>query len=142
MNRAHWQELAEGRLLDAEILLGAGRWASAFYLAGYAVEFGLKSCVLRYLDLSGALFSDRKYLRDLGECWTHDVQKLVRLAGLTQALNEASRANPIFAGYWGIVEDWQETSRYEWKTESEARTLVEAITHEPDGVLRWIRQHW
>ncbi len=142
MNRAHWQRLADERLLDAATLLAAGRWTAAYYLAGSAVECGLKSCVLRHLELSGELFADRRYLKDLGECWTHDVPKLVRLAGLTQVLAGASLTNAVFAGSWGIVEQWRETSRYAWRTEAEARTLVEAMTQDPDGVLPWIRLHW
>ncbi len=29
---------------DAEVLLDAGQWSGAYYLAGYAVECGLKAC--------------------------------------------------------------------------------------------------
>jgi hypothetical protein len=142
LNRAQWQYLAEERLLDTALLLNAQRWATAYYLAGYAVECGLKSCVLHHLERTGVIFQDRDYLKQLGGCWTHELDKLVYLAGLTVELGRASGAKPALAGYWGIAKDWKETSRYEQKTEIEARELHEAITNEPDGVLRWIRTHW
>jgi HEPN domain-containing protein len=45
MNRTDLQILAEDRLKDAEVLLANGRFGAAYYLAGYAVECGLKACV-------------------------------------------------------------------------------------------------
>jgi hypothetical protein len=63
VNRAQLQKLAEEKVLDALALLAAGRWAGAYYLAGYAVECGLKSSVLRHLDATGIIFRDREYLK-------------------------------------------------------------------------------
>ena len=86
MNRAHWQNLAEERVLDADVLLQAGRWAGAFHLIGYAVESGLKSCVLAYMENGTAdvIFRERKFSDN---CWTHNIEELVRLAGLRSALD-------------------------------------------------------
>ena len=52
------------------------------------------------------------------------------------------QANVALRGYWGVVKDWKETSRYEQKAEVGARTLYEAVTSDPDGVLPWIQKHW
>ena len=51
MNRSDLQKLAEIRVQDSEVLLGACRWAGAYYLAGYAVECALngKSVLVRNL---------------------------------------------------------------------------------------------
>jgi len=141
LSRAELQQLAEDRILDAQALLAVQRWSGAYHLAGYAVECGLKSCILAHLDRTGILFKDRNYLKLLADCWTHELDKLVGIAGLTAELGVACGANPGLAGYWGVAKDWKETSRYEQKTEAEARALYEAITHQPDGVLRWIRIH-
>ena len=46
MTRADWQQIAEERLLAVQALMAAHNWASAYYMAGYAVESGLKSCIL------------------------------------------------------------------------------------------------
>lgn len=142
VNRAQLQTLAEKRLGDAEALLLAGRWSAAYYLAGYAAECGLKSCILHHVDQTGMIFRDRKYLKALGDCWTHQLDLLVNLAGLEVQLEIDTGANPVLLGYWGVAKDWKETSRYEDKIEPEARALYEALTHEPDGVMRWIRTHW
>jgi hypothetical protein len=64
------------------------------------------------------------------------------LANLEKDRDDTSRANPAFGGNWGVVKDWKETSRYERKSEFEARALFEAIANEPDGVIRWIQSHW
>jgi len=142
VNRAELQQLAEDRLLDAQALLAARRWSGAYYVAGYAVECALKACVLHHVQKTGMIFRDRKYLRSLEDCWTHELDKLVGLAGLTVELGLAIAANPTLGGYWGIAKDWTETSRYQQRTETEARLLHEAIAHDPDEVLRWTRIHW
>jgi hypothetical protein len=142
LSRVELQQLAEDRILDAQVLLDARRWPGDYHLVGYAVECGLKSCILSHLDRTGMLFKDRNYLKSLADCWTHELDKLVSIAGLTSELGISCGANPVLAGYWGVAKDWKETSRYEQKTEAEARALHEAVTHEPDGVLRWIRAHW
>jgi hypothetical protein len=141
LNRADLQQLSEDRILDAQELLAAGRWSGAYHLAGYAVECGLKSCILSHLERTGMLFRDRNYLRSLADCWTQ-LDKLVSIAGLTAELGIACEVNPVLAGYWGVAKDWNETSRYEHKTQTEAEELLEAITNDPNEVLSWIRIHW
>ena len=142
MSRAELQQLAEDRILDAQALLAVQRWSGAYHLAGYAVECGLKSCILAHLDRTGILFKDRNYLKSLADCWTHELDKLVGITGLTAELGVACGANPGLAGYWGVAKDWKETSRYEEKTEIQARELFEAVSHKPDGVFVWIQSRW
>ena len=64
--RAEWQTLADDRILDARAHLVAGvdRWSAAYYLAGYAVECGLKACVLaRVATFPEVIYPDRKVLK-------------------------------------------------------------------------------
>src|SRR4051812_40160137 len=89
MNRPALQQLAEGRLLDASALLSSGRWSGAYYLAGYAVECGLKSCILLRVIDTGMIF-DEGHRKFLDKCLTHDIEELVKLAGL-----ESDRGIPI-----------------------------------------------
>ena len=131
--------MAEDRILDASALRDAGRWAYAYYVAGYAVECALKSCVLAQMIHTGGVFTNKKYSED---CFTHDFGTLVKLAGLTPMLNAELAANPVFVGFWGTVGLWKETSRYEPKTQPEADTLYTAITDNTNGVMRWIRNYW
>lgn len=142
MNRKTLQALAKERVKDAKALLGRKRWSAAFYLAGYAVECGLKACVLRHIEKTGMIFAEAKYLKRLAGCWTHDLVELVELAGLTATLGQAIQTDPQFGINWGHVKDWTEASRYETVGEQEARTLFDAITDTSNGVLKWIRDHW
>ncbi len=140
VNRAHWQRLAEERVVDAQILLRSQRWHAAYHLAGYAVECGLKACILARVDRdSGVIFAAKDFLNN---CWIHDLEKLVENAGLRVDSDGLSNNNKEFKGYWAVAKDWTEKSRYDVKMESQAKELIEAITHEPDGVLPWIRKHW
>jgi hypothetical protein len=139
VNRAELRQLAEDRVLDSAALLAAGRWSAAYYLAGYAVECGLKSCVLAYIEKTGIIFDDKKY----GErCWTHDLETLVGLADLAAVRGAAVAANAIARQAWTVVDEWSEQSRYEQKTQLEAQELFDAVTDPTDGVLTWIRGHW
>jgi HEPN domain-containing protein len=138
VNRFELQQLAEDRIADAGILLAAGRWSGAYYLAGYAVECGLKACIAR-LTNQDDFPRDRKFVE---ECYNHNLEKLLKASDLKSALDQDTLANPAFEGYWVIARDWQETSRYEQKTQAEAQVLYDAITNNPDGVLPWIRIRW
>lgn len=131
--------MADERILDASALLAAGRWAYAYYVAGYAVECALKSCVLAQMIHTGGVFTDKKFAE---WCFTHDYGTLVKLAGLNPQLDAERAANPAFLGFWGTAILWKETSRYEQKTQPEADALYLAITDNANGVMRWIRNYW
>jgi hypothetical protein len=142
VNRLTLQTLATTRIEDAELLMQHGRWGAGYYLLGYAVEYGLKSCLLKYLHEGDALFRDVKYRDNLKDCWTHDLSKLVSLAGLDAEFGLAQAGNANLKRFWSIVKQWKETSRYEAKSELETQDLHEAITHPHDGVFPWIRSKW
>ena len=143
VNQADLQKMAEERLKDAKALLDGGRWAFAYYAAGYSVECGLKSCILARMIHTARIFEEKW---DAKVCLVHEFGKLVHLAGLVDKLNESPKASAAaggeFAVNWNAAKDWTVTSRYEAKTETEARELYAAIADEPHGVLRWIRKHW
>ena len=142
MNRLELQQLTRERVRDARALLAYGQWSGAYYMAGYALECALKSCILKHLHDTGIIFKDKKYLDKLAKCWTHDLAQLLELAGLTADFGRACGANSQLNTYWGVARDWEEVSRYEQKAESEARELFKAITNVPDGVLPWIQSRW
>ena len=139
VNRAQLRQLAEDRILDAACLLAGGRPAGAYYLAGYAVECGLKACIMAHVQNTGVIFQDKKYAE---KCWTHDLEGLLVLANLKPTLDADTAAKPVLSGNWGIAKDWEETSRYQQRTQAEAQALYDAITNDPDGVLPWIRLRW
>jgi len=140
--RAEWQQLAEDRILDAQAHLapGVGRWSAAYYLIGYAVECGLKSCIVaRVAAQPGLIYEERKFTQEL---WTHDFKKLVGLAGLTTDWKAATLANRAFERNWLTAKDWSEQDRYSQKTQAQAERLFELVTHPINGVMQWIRLHW
>ena len=142
MDRKHLQALAKERAKDARALLGRKRWSGAYYLSGYVIECALKSCLLKHLGESGAVFGEPAYLRKLTDCWTHDLVKLVNLAGLDPHFGPARAANAALETFWAVTKDWKETSRYDLKTEAEAKAIYEAVNNDPDGVYLWIRSRW
>ncbi len=140
VNKAEWQQLAERWIADAKALLDAHRWSAAYYLAGYAVECGLKACILtRVVARAEVIFEDKKFSE---KCWTHSVLDLVRLAGLEAARETDSLANPALGKNWLVVKDWNEQYRYRTTSHQKAKKLYEAITDPPNGVMSWIKAHW
>jgi HEPN domain-containing protein len=133
--KADFQMLADMRIREARILLDAGECDGAYYVAGYAVECGLKACIIRKLMTSDT-WPERKFSDD---CYKHDLKLLLRVADLETAMNSAG---PV-AARWGQVKDWTEQSRYEFgKAEPDVRQFYEAITDPTDGVLPWIKGRW
>lgn len=139
MNRAELKQLAQDRIDDAQVLLDHDRWTAAYYLVGYAVETGLKACILKFVEETGVIFTDKRFAE---KCWTHRIEDLVKQANLEPTRGTDIQANAALGGYWGVVEPWTEISRYEQKTEAQARGLFEAVTNDPNGVFRWIQQYW
>ena len=80
--RADFQQLADVRLREAKALLDLGMWDGAYYLAGYAVEVALKACIIKAVMATDA-FPEKKFSEN---CWTHDLEKLIVLAGLSAKL--------------------------------------------------------
>ena len=139
MNRSILRQLAEQRVKEAEVLLNASCWAGAYYLAGYALECALKSCILKYIEDTGAVFRDRKFLEG---CWTHKLEILLKTADLERPFGLARQVEPQLEVNWKVATAWTEESRYELKTERDARELYEAITDAAHGVLQWVRGYW
>jgi HEPN domain-containing protein len=137
MNRAELQRLAKDRLRDAKVLLAARRWSGAYYLAGYAVECGLKACIAKLMKSEE--FPDKNFAE---KCWTHDLERLLLLAGLKAERDAKSAAGAAFSDNWGTVKDWNESSRYERTAKARCLALYKAITEAKHGVFQWIKSHW
>jgi hypothetical protein len=137
--------MSEERLKDAKVLIDGARWEFAYYAAGYAVECALKSCMLARMIHSGWIF-EAEAKKSIEDCRTHDFTKLIKIAGLkdelNHRLNQSAANGDGFLGNWERVLDWKVDSRYEAKSEIEARTIYSAIADEPDGVLKWIQNYW
>lgn len=137
MNRNDLRMLALTRLREAKVLLANGEYSGAYYLAGYVVECALKACIAKHTKRHD--FPDKKRA---DKSWTHLLNDLVGLAGLTDSLNIETQADPAFSRNWANVVRWKEDSRYAINGEPEAVDLIKAISDRRHGVLRWLRQHW
>src|SRR3984957_19824036 len=103
MNRIDLQNLANERIAEAKILLDAGMWTGAYYLAGYAVECGLKACIAKLFKSEA--FPEKSFS---DKCYIHDLEKLVVLAELKTARDADNAANPLLADQWSTVLEWTE----------------------------------
>ncbi len=137
MNRTQLQQLAEERVRDAEALLNAGQWSGAYYLTGYAVECALKACIARLTNLHD--FPDKELAV---RSFTHHIDTLVEVAGLRSFRDADMSTNKVRNANWLAVKDWNERSRYQQWSESQARVLFAAVSDPADGVLPWIKNHW
>jgi len=137
VNRIDLQQLAEARLREAEALLNAGEWSGAYYLAGYAVECGLKACIAKMTGLHD--FPDKNRTN---KSYSHKVADLLGVANLKTQRDADSNANRVLKRYWEIVERWDETARYVQWSQAEADELFNVITDPTDGVLTWVKRHW
>jgi HEPN domain-containing protein len=137
MNRKDFQELARIRLEEAEYLLNQGHFSGAYYLCGYTIECALKACAARLTKLHD--FPDKKRTLD---CYTHDLDALIRASDLKIRLDAEVKRDLIFGKYWAVAKDWSEQSRYEKYSAQQARNLFEAVTDRKHGVFRWLKKNW
>ncbi|MBI4580558.1 MAG: HEPN domain-containing protein [Planctomycetes bacterium] len=134
MNRDDLQELARIRLNEAKLLLDGSAYDGAYYLAGYAVECAIKSCLARKTRQYD--FPDRE---TVVKSYTHNLEQLLDLAGLRQRLADAP---PGLKRNWNIVQDWNEAARYERKSPKDAQDLYGAVADRDHGVLAWLQRYW
>lgn len=136
VTRREFQRLADLRAQESAVLLHNRKMQGAYYLAGYAIECALKACIAK--ETKRHEFPPKQeYVRDV---YTHDLTKLLRLAGLDKQLENDMQSNPALAINWGVVKYWAEKSRYV-VSGLNGRDMHRALTG-PDGVLTWIKQRW
>ncbi|MBY0229261.1 MAG: HEPN domain-containing protein [Gemmataceae bacterium] len=140
MDRTAWQKMANRWLKDAKRLLDGKRWAAAYHVMGYALEFGLKACLIRHVGTKPEIILEDRKLSD--KAWTHSLADLVKLAEMETDRAAHAAANPGFEKNWGTALDWNEKSRYGQKDHREAKKLFKAITDKKDGVVTWIKDRW
>ena len=138
MNRRNLQDLARDRLRDSKALLSKKRFVGAYYLAGYAIECALKACIAKQTKKHD--FPSKKGASD---SHTHDLNKLVGLAGLKQQLDAKLLTDKAFELNWTVVKDWTSEDRYNLTISGvEAKDLYSAISAKTSGIMTWIRKNW
>ena len=138
MNTAELPWLAGERLREARALVQVRCWSGAYDLAGYAVECGLKACIIPWLMATDP-FPERKFSE---QCWTHDGERRLLRAGLKANLDTDTAADPKLVSHGTAVKDWDEVSRYPRITKTKAVRLDNAIAAKKHGVFPGIRSPW
>jgi HEPN domain-containing protein len=138
-NREFFRQLAEFRLSEAALLNKQGQPSGAYYLAGYAIECALKAIIAAKFRENE--IPDKALVNDV---YTHDLAKLVRLAGLESELNDARRVGADLDRQWSIVKNWNEQARYSVWTAEQAAAIIEAIDGDghTEGVFKWLTVRW
>lgn len=137
LTRNQFQRLAEIRAREAGSLSKSPRnQLGAYYLAGYAVECALKACIAKKTRRH-EFPRDRKYVEKV---YTHDLQALMKEAGLNNLLEREIKINKALGTNWNTVKIWSEQSRYEISG-LKGKDLYLAVTG-TDGVLPWIKRLW
>jgi HEPN domain-containing protein len=137
ISRSDLQALALSRLADAKLLLRRRRDSSAYYLAGYAVEFALKAVIAYRIERH--VLPEPSFFR---EVYHHDLERLVGVAKLRAELDAARRANARFDRSWAVVSEWSVESRYELVDHRRSTLMVRAVGAPSAGVLAWVQQYW
>jgi HEPN domain-containing protein len=100
MNRDDFQKLSRVRVCEARALIQAGHYPGAYYLIGYAVECALKACVSKQVKRYD--FPDKNLVT---EAYTHELEKLVRIAGIGPDFQRDRRVNRNLDLNWAVVKD-------------------------------------
>lgn len=137
IHRSELVRLAEEKAADALLLLQHGRHSNAYYLAGYAVEIGLKAVIAR--EFQAETLPDKSFVNKV---YVHRIIDLVRLAGLESDLNQRLSTDPAFSKTWSIVENWSEGTRYAIIDVAAATAMVDAVQDSSGGILPWLRTFW
>lgn len=126
------------RLEEAELLYSNKFFQGAYYLAGYAVELGLKAVACQKLGVE--IFEKRKVPGHIAKSFMiHDLPDLIILSGLSRELYFLTQNDPVFAKNWSKVVDWSEQCRYN----SGCRPyLAKQFINSVKKVMVWISQHW
>ena len=138
LQRHDLQELSSLRLPEAQVLIAGGCWEAAYYLAGYAVECALKACIAKSTERYE--FPDMKGVNDSYE---HNLEKLVVVADLNKALNEAMHLRPQLGSNWSFVKKKGQSRPDAGGPPKQKRgRFFQAVQDQRDGVHRWLKKHW
>jgi len=138
IKKTELQALAQAKIDDAILLYNNQRYSNAYYLAGYAIELALKACIAS--QFTADTIPDKSFVVDI--YGGHDLQKLIRLDGLSSELQAQSDRDVNFSTNWALVAQWSEAKRYATTDSITAQAFFLAITDPDSGVLQWIKKFW
>lgn len=98
-------DLARTRIRDSELLYRKGRYDSAAYLSGYAVELALKARICKQLKWVGYPSEDREF-KGKSNFKIHDFDYLLDFTGI------ADKIHTNFTTEWSTIKVWSPDYRY------------------------------
>ena len=137
MTKQLFELLTIERLKESKLLLDAGCYSGAYYLVGYAVECGLKAVIVKQVNAHE--IPSKAFVLDF---YVHDLERLIKLAGIDQAHKSNLKSNQDFRVNWNTVNNWNEGARYKEWTQIEANDLYNAVNNLNGGILAWIQRYW
>lgn len=137
ITKADLEALADTRLGDAVYLFQATRYSAAYYLAGYAVELGIKACIAGLFQAN--VIPEKGFVNAV---YSHKLDELLGLAGIKKQLQDDMKNDAVLSAAWGVASKWNETSRYEMWDQFAAASMIRAVGDENHGVLQWLKKHW
>ena len=114
---------------DAEVLHGAGRWAGAIYLAGYAIECSLKALICSLEGKNN--FKETRIFKRGGQ--GNSPHSLIHLLQETSALQRAIMLDRTgqYKTAWNIITSlWQKDELRYWDklgSEDDCRRFIDAV---------------
>lgn len=137
--RTLFQRLAELRLNEAKLLVQHNNPSGAYYLAGYAIECALKAIIAGLFRANE--IPDKGLVNDV---YSHELPKLLRLAGLEAELKTDCFADSDLERRWSIIKNWNEQVRYRTWSEEQATAMIDAINGDGHrkGLFQWLTARW
>ncbi len=127
------KRIAHRRLKEAKILYYNKLYSGAYYLAGYAIEIGMKACFCK--QIKKYTMPDKDALNNV---YVHDLNKLRDTCGLKAEFEKDSIINVLLTQKWGTVKDWSEKSRYIEINQSDSKDMIDSVVI----IFDWIQTKW
>ena len=142
--RQEFKALSLLRLKEAQILAKKQCFDGACYLAGYTIELALKAAICK--NMKSDKFFDIIKTETSRAFKIHNIEELITLAGLREQFESLKRSNADFQNHWNSLNaqvQWSEQLRYQMdKTEQQTQSMLNAISDNQNGLLKWIKRHW
>lgn len=140
------KQIAETRLNEARVLYDNGYYDGAVYLCGYVVEASLKAMICKTLGILDYPGYDRDTNALKSAFFTHNLDNLKVLAGLSSELNIGNTAKAKLVGHWSLLsQGWNSEMRYEMNgstSKTKAEEMFNALEDPVDGFFTWIKTLW
>jgi HEPN domain-containing protein len=133
--------LAEIRLKEAKVLYRNKLYDGSAYLCGYVVELSLKALICKHLCIPNYIDEgDHKLVFK-----THEFDRLLILAGLSQEINIANSVNIKLYNNWLTLTPLKPEIRYSppgTYRKEDVLAMLKALSVKKWGFFSWIKNVW